>query len=140
MTRTHILHLSTDGLTAVEIGGTCCTLDPTRPDDRMFIYANYGLPQSVIQGAAMPDTHVVDRKTLEPIMDIMGSKKMQMTKGPGGIAEMGVPCEMQKRFCLLPNQVRAIARLGKAVEAGVGKPVDIEWAYANATLYLVGTR
>jgi len=123
-----------------EAAGVCFTIDSMRRADRMFVYANYGLGESVVRHTVVPDTHIVDRQSVQPIMDIMGSKTMQIVACGGGIAETGVPADKQKRFCLAPTQVGAIAKLARAVEARHGKPVEIEWAYEGETLHLVGAR
>ena len=106
----------------------------------MFIYANYGLSQSVIRGTVAPDTHVLDRESLEPTMDIIGFKSMQVVVRADRIAETGVPGEMQRRFRLLPNQVRTVAKLATSVEARLQKRFDVEWAYENGSLYLLEIR
>ena len=127
-------------LLRAEAAGICCTVDPLRPKDRMFVFANYGLGESVVGATVMPDTHVVDRQSLQSIMDVMGSKTMQIVARAGGIAETGVRGDKQKRFCLSPTQVGCIAKLAMAVEAQQGKPVGIEWAYEDETLYLLAAR
>ena len=104
------------------------------------MYANYGLGRSIDVGALVPDTHIVDRDTLEPIMDILGSKTMQILPCSCGLAETGVSAYEQKRFCLSPAEVTAVADLAKSIEARVGEPVRVAWAFEEGTLYLVDAR
>jgi pyruvate,water dikinase len=123
-----------------EAAGICSMVSPMRSNDRVFVYANYGFGESVVRGSVVPDTHVVDRQSLEPLMDILGSKTMQVVARDGGIAETGVPCDQQKQFCLSPRQVGSVAKLARAVEARQGKPMEIDWAYEEGTLYLLDAR
>jgi phosphoenolpyruvate synthase/pyruvate phosphate dikinase len=46
----------------------------------------------------------------------------------------------QKRFCLSPTDVAAVAELAKSIEARIGKPVRVEWAFERGTLYVVDAR
>jgi pyruvate,water dikinase len=121
-------------------GLCCCAVDSFSGEDRMFVYASYGLSEWAASGAVVPDTHIVDRETLRPVMEILGSKKMQLVARADGVAEIGVPEGDRKRFCLSPAQVGEIAELAIVVEAQQGKPVGIEWAYEDKTLYLLAAR
>lgn len=120
--------------------GLCYTVDSMGHGNRMFVYANYGLGQSIAVGALVPDTHIVARDTLESVMDIQGSKTTQIVQCSCGLAETGVPADEQKRFCLSPAEVTAVANLAKSVEARMGEPVRVAWAFEEGTLYLVDAR
>lgn len=120
--------------------GLCFTAGSMGREDKMFVYANYGLGQSIAGRAVVPDTHIVDRDTLEPSMDILGSKTMQIVPCSCGLAETGVSEHDQKRFCLSPAEVGAVAKLAKSVEARMGEPVRVAWAYEDTTLYLIDAR
>jgi len=120
--------------------GLCFTAESMRREDKIFVYANYGLGESIAGRAVVPDTHIVDRDTLEPIMDIIGSKTAQIVPSSRGLAETGVSQDQQKRFCLSPADVAAVAELAKSIEARMGRPVRVEWAFEEGTLYVVDAR
>ena len=120
--------------------GLCCTVDSLSGQDRMFVYASYGLSEWMAAGTVTPDTHIVDRETLRPVIEIVGSKKTQVVARASGVAEIGVSEDEQKRFCLSPEEVEEIAKLAAAVEARQGSPVRIEWTYERETLHLLAAR
>ena len=120
-----------------ETAGVCSTADRVWRRNRLVVYASYGLGESIARRTVVPDTHVVDRVTLEPIIEIIGSKRMQTIVHAEGVAETGVPKDKQKQFCLSPRQVVGIARLAKAVESTQGSAVDVDWAFEDGKLYLV---
>ena len=51
-----------------------------------------------------------------------------------------MPPDKRAKLCLGPAQVREITKLALVVEAQRGQPVDIEWAYEGAQLYLLQAR
>ena len=116
--------------------GVCCAVS-LWGRDRIGVYASYGLREWVGVRAIVPDLHIVDRETLQPVIEILGSKKRQVVAGADGIAESDVPVDRQKRFCLSPMQVSEIARLANAVETRVRAPLHIEWEHRDGTLRLV---
>lgn len=125
------LHPDTTGVCyAVSLWGT----------ERLFLYASYGLREWIGARSPVPDLHIVDRETLEPIMEILGSKETQIVPGADGIAERDVPADRRTRFCLSVVQVSEIASLAKAVETRVGAPVRIEWECRHGTPLLVSVR
>ena len=123
-----------------DTAGVCFTVDPMSGADRIVINANYGLGESVVGGYATPDTYVVDRRTLSPISQLAGDKKVQVVAVLHGVETTEVPADERDRLCLSPEQVTEIAKLAVAVESRHGEPVDIEWAYEDGTLYLLQAR
>lgn len=121
-------------------GGVCFTTDPVGLEDAVFINANYGLGESVVNGTVTPDTYTVDRHSLEPINQIVGSKESQVVTCVNGVAETAVPPDQRTKPCLSSAQASEIATLALAVEARRGMPVDIEWAYEGTKLYVLQAR
>ncbi len=120
--------------------GVCFTVDPISGEHRIVINANYGLGESVVGGYATPDTYHLDPGTLALISQVAGSKETQVVVGASGVQTTEVSAAKQKALCLSPTQLKAVATLAIAVEKRHGKPVDIEWAFENGSLFLLQAR
>jgi pyruvate,water dikinase len=59
---------------------------------------------------------------------------------PGGTSEVDVPRLLRRRPSLDDGQVARVARLTLDLEAQMGWPVDIEWAFRGGELYLLQCR
>jgi pyruvate,water dikinase len=100
-----------------EKSGVLFTVDPVqRRRDRMLIEAIFGLGEEVVSGRATPDHYIVDRNG--------GVKRERLVNG-------GV---------LAPDDLTALAELGRSLEERFGCPQDIEWAIAGGELYLLQSR
>ena len=116
--------------------GLCRSLNSWWGEDWLIIYAHYGLTEWVTRGTVVPDAHIVDRETLRPVVEFLGSKSTQLVARTDGNAEVRVPERERKRFCLSPLDVAEIAKLAKAMEVERGTPVDVRWTYDGETLRL----
>ena len=76
----------------------------------------FGLGEQVVSGHATPDHYVLDRT---------GTTKREHLVN-GGVLE--------------PEELRALADLGRALEAHFGGPQDVEWAIRGGELYLLQSR
>ncbi|MFO7680464.1 MAG: PEP/pyruvate-binding domain-containing protein, partial [Chloroflexota bacterium] len=125
---------------AADAAGVAFSLNPLNNCyDEVVINANFGLGESVVSGAVTPDTFVVDRVQPVILQREIGRKETAVFLQPsGGTLEQtgGEPGQPS----LTDPQILHIAELTGAVEAAYGKPIDIEWAYANGQLYLLQAR
>ncbi len=123
-----------------EIAGVGFSLNPvTNNFDEAVINSNFGLGESVVSGLATPDTFVVDKITSQIKNKQLGSKETSITLQATG----GTEKKKEKRhneYSLTDQQIGAITELIKNVEKLFTKPMDIEWAYAKDTLYLLQAR
>jgi pyruvate,water dikinase len=100
-----------------EKAGVLFTVDPVqRRRDRMIVEAAFGLGEQVVSGHVTPDHYVTDRAG--------GVKRSILTHG-------GV---------LTEEELRALAELGRALEAHFGMPQDIEWAIEGGRISLLQSR
>jgi pyruvate,water dikinase len=100
-----------------EKSGVLFTVDPVRQRrDRMVVEAIFGLGEQVVSGHATPDHYVVDRA---------GQTKREHIVN-GGVLE--------------PDELRALAELGRALEEHFGAPQDVEWAIRGGGVYLLQSR
>jgi len=113
------------------VGFTC---DPMSGDSsKIVIEGNWGLGESVVSGAVIPDRFIVDKNNFNIIRKETGGKQMQAVATDKGIVEQETPPEKQLMPCLSDDEVVRIAELAKTLEAHFGVPQDMEWAI-NADL------
>lgn len=137
--------------------GVIFTLDTeTGFPDVVFITGNYGLGESVVQGAVNPDEFYVFKPTLKqgykPLIDKrLGDKaaKIVYTKNPQHpIKKVYTSKEDRKKFCLTDAEALQLAKWAIAVEDHYSSkydrwtPMDLEWAKDGQTqeLFIVQAR
>jgi pyruvate, water dikinase len=100
-----------------EKSGVLFTVDPVQHRrDRMVVEAVFGLGEQVVSGEKTPDHYVLDR----------GGECKRQHLVNGGVLE--------------PDELVALAELGRSLEDRFGGPQDIEWAIAEGTVYLLQSR
>ena len=102
--------------------------------------ASWGLGESVVSGAMTPDTWVVCKADLAVKEERIGAKERMTVAVSGGTREVSVPRLLRKRRSLSKVQVAELAELAVKLEETMGRPVDIETAFAGDLLYLLQCR
>lgn len=124
-------------LIPAEVAGVLFTRDPLDPTaSRMLVEASWGLGESVVSGAVMPDRFVLDREPFAVRERHLGSKTITITAA----GQQPTPTPQQEQFCLTDEQLAQLADLGLRVEAYFGQPRDIEWAIESGRLWLLQAR
>ncbi|MCF6200875.1 MAG: phosphoenolpyruvate synthase, partial [Hydrogenimonas sp.] len=130
--------------------------------DVVFINADYGLGENVVQGTVEPDSFYVHKPTFEKgyravLKRRLGRKELKMVfaseLNTGNIAveytkNVETSKEEQERFCISDDDVMVLADYAIKVEnhyskkAGYRKPMDMEWAKdgLDGRLYMVQAR
>ncbi|MBL6824950.1 MAG: phosphoenolpyruvate synthase, partial [Litoricola sp.] len=120
--------------------------------DVVFVTADYGLGETVVQGAVNPDEFYVHKPTLEAdrpaiLRRTRGSKLIKMvyadSSKPGRSVEtVDVDPTERREFCVTDAEVEALARQALTIEKHYGRPMDIEWARDgdDGQLYIVQAR
>jgi pyruvate,water dikinase len=128
-------------MVASDRSGVMFTSDPTTGDDRrLLIESAYGLGEVVVGGQVEPDTYVVDKATLQPVRTRVGSKRERIVRTNEGERREEVPEAERAVPSLSTAELLEVARLGLAIEAHYGKPMDVEWAFERGTLHLLQAR
>ncbi|HEX4597595.1 MAG TPA: phosphoenolpyruvate synthase [Burkholderiaceae bacterium] len=121
-------------------------------DDVVFITSNFGLGETVVQGAVNPDEFYVHKPMLAagnfPIVRrSLGSKMFKLlfeTQPASGrsVRQVEVPDEQRHRFSLSDQDVIELARIAVKIEQHYGRPMDIEWGKdgADGRLYVLQAR
>ena len=87
-----------------------------------------------------PDTFVVAKRGPAVTWRDIAQKDRMTVLLESGTSEVCVPDELQSVSSLSDDQALQIARLATSLEEGAGHPVDIEFAIAEGTLYLLQCR
>lgn len=106
----------------------------------VVINASWGLGESVVGGTVTPDTYVVRKADMTVISRRVADKRHMTVLTPDGTREVDVPRFLRAQPALKGEQAVEMARLGTALERGMGHPVDVECAYAAGQLFLLQCR
>ncbi len=108
--------------------------------DEVVVTASWGLGESVVSGTVTPDTWVVRKADLAVKEERIGAKERMTVAVSGGTREVAVPRLLRERASLGEGQVVELAKLAVELEGRMGRPVDVEAAYAGELLYLLQSR
>jgi pyruvate,water dikinase len=117
----------------------------------VLIDANWGLGETVVQGAVDPDEYMVfkpllDRDGRRPIIGKrLGTKERALVyaaRGPATTRLVETPRKRRDAFVLADAEIVQLARWARDIEAHYGKPMDIEWAKdgVSGELFIVQAR
>lgn len=117
------------------ISGVAFTQDPNKPAaQQMVIESAYGLGEAVVSGDVTPDRFLVKRDDISAVETFRGSKG-------GAVAALGDTVAYDaETLTLSPAQIGELCTLCLAVERHFGKPVDIEWGWAEGEFALLQSR
>ena len=119
------------------------------------IDASSGLGEAVVSGAVNPDQYVVDTQSNAILKRTLGDRQVEIRSLAGGgterIERAGHTAATENHAaatenypvepCLSDDQIRALADLGRRVEAHYGAPQDTEWAIdSSGKLWLTQAR
>ena len=114
------------------VAGIIFTAEPNSGDNsQLIIEANWGLGESVVGGESMPDTYIVDRKTLNVVERRLGTKLRCVLPAEKGVCEQVTSADRASVFCLSDAEASEIARIGVQLEDHFQAPQDAEWAIDN---------
>jgi pyruvate,water dikinase len=115
----------------------------------VLINANFGLGETVVQGAVNPDEYYVFKHSLREgkravIRRRLGAKAIKMIYGEEGHATRTVETTGSERACFALSDAEAeeLARQALTIENHYRRPMDIEWGKdgADGQLYILQAR
>ncbi len=111
--------------------GVMFTINPTDGDpSKVVIEGSWGLGETVVSGSVNPDKFVVDKVLMEASEKTISNKHIECIFDPskGEVVNADVDPNKQDACCVEDEEVKALVRMGKEIEAHYGRPMDIEWA------------
>jgi pyruvate, water dikinase len=94
------------------------------------IEATWGLGSALVSGDVTPDAFIISKVTGEITTRRVAPKikiHSYLSNGPG-VTVSDTPISLRDRPSLTDDEIRALAAIGRQVEAHYGAPQDIEWA------------
>ncbi len=130
-----------------EAAGVIFTIEPMSNDEsKIVIEAALGLGETVVSGDLTPDLYTVDKEGLRILDKSIAKQEWQLVKNPDKKDEeesnikVPVPVSDQTQQKLTDEDIVALAKIAKTIEAHYQFPQDIEWAKEQGKLYIVQTR
>ena len=123
-----------------DVAGVMFTQNPVTGADERVIEASWGLGEAVVAGLVIPDTFRVDRSG--QVLERRAGRKQVAIRSvaTGGTVEEKIPADRAEQLCLDDAQLEELAQLALRCEQVYGMARDIEWAFADGTLYLLQCR
>ena len=123
-----------------DVAGVMFTQNPVTGTDERVIEASWGLGEAVVAGLVIPDTFRVDRAG--QVLERRAGRKQVAIRSvaTGGTVEEKIPADRAEQLCLDDDQLEELAQLALRCEQVYGMARDIEWAFADGTLYLLQCR
>lgn len=106
----------------------------------VVINANWGLGESIMDGAVVPDTYIVRKFDWSLTTQTIAEKQRMTVVRSAGAEEVATPRILRRQATLTGGQVQAIAQLATQLESELDWPVDIEGAYVADASYLLQCR
>jgi pyruvate, water dikinase len=118
-------------MVAPRAAGVMFTRSPVTGDRSVVaIEATWGLGSALVSGDVTPDSFIISKVTGE-ITTRRVARKIKIhshrPNGPG-VTVSGTPSPLRDAPSLTDDEIRALAAIGRQVEAHYGAPQDIEWA------------
>jgi pyruvate,water dikinase len=128
-------------LVPASLAGVSFSRNPVDGERRVIVEASYGLGEAVVDGSVIPDRFEVSADG-EILKRSLGSKREKVIAGPPGsqVRRVATSDLERVRFALCDRRVLAVADLSRELEAFLGHPVDVEWAFAGDRLLTLQAR
>lgn len=127
-------------LVDADCAGVLFTRNPTTGARERIIEAAWGLGETVVSGAVVPDSYRLDPdgRVLERSI---GVKDVALRLNPGGgTTEVALDDARAREAVLTDAALAALHAMTLRCEATFGADLDIEWAFAGDRLYLLQCR
>jgi pyruvate,water dikinase len=123
-----------------DCAGVMFTKNPLNGSDERVIEASWGLGESVVAGLVVPDNYALDAEG-RVVRRLAGEKDIALRGAPdGGTVEETVADDLVTALCLDDEMLATLHDLAARCESLFGKGLDLEWAFAGGTLYLLQCR
>ncbi|MET7866264.1 rifamycin-inactivating phosphotransferase [Micromonospora taraxaci] len=123
-----------------DAAGILFTADPVSGDRKVAtVDASFGLGEALVSGLVNPDVFTV--RDGEVVTTAVAAKQRAVVPlAGGGTREVAIEPQRQEQPALTEAQVVRLVRLGRRIEAHVGRPQDIEWCLVDDDFLIVQSR
>jgi rifampicin phosphotransferase len=123
-----------------QASGILFTADPVTGNRRVAVVeAGFGLAEALVSGLVNPDVYRVRDGAV--VTSAIAAKHLAIHPLPaGGVREVAVEAHRRERPALTDAQAVRLVRLGRRIEAHVGRPQDIEWCLVDDGFQIVQSR
>lgn len=119
--------------------GVAFGCDPVSGAPVVIVEANYGLPQTVVDGSITPDGFEVPADGV--VRRSLGSKREQVFLSIAGAVERRATTPLERAaFAVDDPTVARLAQLVRRLGDLLGEPQDVEWASVDGELFLLQAR
>jgi phosphoenolpyruvate synthase/pyruvate phosphate dikinase len=123
-----------------EVAGVMFTENPITGAHERVVEASWGLGEAVVAGLVIPDHFRIDGDN-RVVERRAGRKDIAVRPvATGGTIERRIPPARAEKLCLDGAQLTQLGQLATRCEQIYGPNRDIEWAFADGTLYLLQCR
>jgi pyruvate,water dikinase len=123
-----------------DCAGVMFTKNPLTGSAERVIEASWGLGEAVVAGLVVPDNYVLDDRG-RVLRRTAGEKDTALRgSAEGGTVEEAIEECLVAAFCLSDDMLASLHDLAVKCESFFGEGLDIEWAFADGTLYLLQCR
>ncbi|MDT8441551.1 MAG: PEP/pyruvate-binding domain-containing protein, partial [Desulfuromonadales bacterium] len=126
-------------MVASECSGVAFSHCPGR-EDLAVIEAVWGLNQGLVDGDIEPDRLLLDRRTGSVIEQFHPARERACRPAGDGTVLTPLPAELRHAPPLDAKRLDAVWQLLRGVEQLFGGPRDLEWTFAQGTLYVLQAR
>lgn len=127
-----------------DVSGVAFTVNPITADrSQITINASWGLGEGIVSGRVTPDQYLLDKSSLAVVSREIHPKEVAVRPQPGGgsgVAVLDLSPEQSELPSLTDGQAQELGETCLRIERHYGRPVDVEWAYAGPTLYILQAR
>jgi pyruvate,water dikinase len=127
-----------------DVAGVAFTVNPLSGDhEQIMINASWGLGEAIVSGRVTPDQFIVNKTSLALVAREIYPKEIEVLPDPSGssgIVQVDVPAARATAAALSDEQVLELARVCRRVEEHYECPMDVEWAFAGRSLFILQAR
>jgi len=110
--------------------GVLFSRDPGGRAETVLVNAARGLGEIISQGETSGDLYWVRRESGEVVASELGATTVRVAAHPdGGTRDVPLAPDERDRPCLSPADLRRLAELARALEAGTGRAQDVEFGF-----------
>jgi rifampicin phosphotransferase len=106
----------------------------------LVLYSNYGLAQSLVDGTSPADETVLAWNSGQILRQELAEKSAKQLAAQDGVREVAVPEGERKIASVSESLITVIWKMGLRLDRVLDLRLDIEWAVADGTIFLVQAR